>query len=121
MAKTKRKKSIRKTARSSKPLAGCSAVVPAMGVGQDNRLVLVANTCCVDGFNIVNAGFGKGSTKGRSQSHLRVFYNTLTRAKTDDLLLEYCVMMWGLTKKQSKDLFGKMKEEYNLQAAPKGR
>ncbi len=103
------------------PQAACSDVVPAVGIGQDHRMVLVANTCCVDGFNIVNAGFGKGPTKGKSQDHLKTFHDTLTRAKNDDLLLEYCVMMWGLTEKQSKDLFTKMKEQYNLQEAPKGK
>ena len=56
----------------------------------------------------------RGSAAKTTKDHLKVFHDALSAAKQDDLLLEYCVMMWGLTKPDAQTLVVKMKEQYNL-------
>jgi hypothetical protein len=92
----------------------CAAVKP-LTTRVGNRFMLVADPCCEEGFEIVHASFGGSAAKKTTKEHLKVFHDALHAAKQDDLLLEYCVMMWGLTKPDAEGLVVKMKEQYNLQ------
>jgi hypothetical protein len=91
----------------------CSAVTPATAI-VGNRMLLVANPCCAEGFEMVHASFGGAPAKSATKEHLKTFHEALNAAKQQDQLLEYCVMMWGLTEPQAKDLSNRMKEQYNL-------
>jgi hypothetical protein len=92
--------------------ATCQPVALKTGKGTDGRLLLVADTCCLDGFEIVRAGRGGTKASSRAVTNLKALDDALVHAKKDSLLLEYCVMMWGLTEKQRDDTVADLAKRY---------
>jgi hypothetical protein len=92
--------------------SNCGPAALQEGKGTDGRLMLVADLCCVDGAEIVHAGRGGKAASTRAAGDLKNLDEVLGRAKKESLLLEYCVMMWGLTAKQRDEAVTELKSRY---------
>jgi hypothetical protein len=75
------------------------------------RSVLVGDPCCKEGLDAFFKGFNNMKTAERV--HLKDFADALDKSRGE--LLEYCVMIWGLTKEDSARLADQMKERYRTQ------
>jgi hypothetical protein len=93
----------------------CEAVRPFKGTptgtgGGPTRSIVAADPCCTDGMAAFFTGYN--NMKSSQKAHLKDFAAVLTESKSE--LLEYCVMVWGLTKADSVQLAAQMKERYQL-------
>ena len=97
--------------------ASCTAVTPQTSKGADGRLLLIADPCCLDGFEVFEAGLGGQGASYRAKGNFRDFRSALKQAKKDDVLLEYCVMIWGLSLEERAKTVADLKDRY----FPKGK
>jgi hypothetical protein len=91
----------------------CENVKPATSTvttGGTARTVLVGDPCCMEGLQAFFGGYDNMADP--QKAHLRDFADALQSNKTQ--LLEYCVMVWGLTKADSSKLLNSLKETYRL-------
>lgn len=93
----------------------CEPVRPFKGTltstgGGPARSVVAADPCCVEGLEAFFGGYN--NMKSSQKAHLKDFADALTESRGE--LLEYCVMVWGLTKADSTQVANQMKERYQL-------
>jgi len=93
----------------------CDPVRPAKGTlstsSGPTRSVLVGDPCCEEGMSAFFDGYKNMTTA--KQAHLKDFAEALEKNRAE--LLEYCVMIWGLTKADSARIADDMRSRYRTQ------
>lgn len=89
----------------------CNAVKPSRGTGKGQQLVLMADPCCQEGLKIFRKGFQNIKEKAIKE-HLKEFDTAL--GANQGQLLEYCVMVWGLTEDERGALMETMRSRYQM-------
>jgi len=87
----------------------CRTVSPSRGTGSSKNLILSGDPCCKDSLAVFLKGMGMTSTvTGAAKANLKPLADALKASEND--LLEYSVMLWGL-KKEERDAIMKVYEE----------
>jgi hypothetical protein len=97
------------------PEAACRPVKPAqaqMTTPKGVRTVVMADPCCSEGYSVFLNGIAKANPKARKD--LQAFATALNKMSTEGQMLEYCVMIWGLTAEAKEKIVQRMVEDYSL-------
>lgn len=97
----------------------CRVVSPNRGTGSSKNMILSGDPCCKDSLAVFLKGMGMPSNvSGAAKANLKPLADALKASEND--LLEYSVMLWGL-KKDERDAFMKdVQERYALREYKKG-
>ncbi len=95
----------------------CRAVRPMRGTagsGPNQHPILMADPCCKEGVNVFFSGYD--TIKEPVKGHMKEFADALTSSNNE--LLEYCVMVWGLKLEERADLMKQVTERYQMKEYP---
>jgi hypothetical protein len=89
----------------------CQTVRPMKGAGSGSDILLMADPCCQDGLKIFKAGY-RAMRDATARGHLKDFNTALTASENQ--LMDYCVMVWGLKKVERDNLVEQVQSKYKL-------
>jgi hypothetical protein len=91
----------------ARPLSG-TVKTPTGGT----RSVVMALPCCTEGYSVFLKGIDGASASAKRD--LNDFHGKLAKMQTDGQMLEYCLMLWGLTEDAKNRLEEEMKARFHL-------